>query len=66
MTTQERSAYSYTSINKFMKNYDVGKHYKYKINDNFETIENKNGEVEVFFQDINDNKSLLSLSGVML
>ncbi|PHM73851.1 hypothetical protein [Xenorhabdus kozodoii] len=61
MTTQTTSTYDYDSVTRFMKNYrldNTGGHYAV---DDFEAIENKDGQIEIFFQSVGDNENIINM-----
>ncbi|PHM55822.1 hypothetical protein [Xenorhabdus sp. KK7.4] len=61
MTTQKKLMFNSTSITKFMKNYEMENNNEHNINDNLETIENRNGEIEVFYQEVGNNVNVINM-----
>ncbi|OKO99709.1 hypothetical protein [Xenorhabdus eapokensis] len=62
MTTQTTSTYNYDSVTKFMKSYGVNNIEEYNVVGFFENIENKNGEIEIFFKGGgNHNDNIINL-----
>ncbi|WP_340609170.1 hypothetical protein [Xenorhabdus bharatensis] len=61
MTTKKKSKCNFTSVTKFMKNYDMKSNNEHNINNNFETIENRDAGIEVFYQEVGNNVNVINM-----